>query len=42
MTSEMVAGLSSVAQIAGAVQSLFGALLLFLLGLALRGRFRMR
>jgi hypothetical protein len=38
MTSEMVACLSSVAQITCAVQSLLGALLLFLLGLALRGR----
>jgi hypothetical protein len=37
MTSEMVACLSSVAQTC-AVQSLLGALLLFLLGLALRGR----
>jgi hypothetical protein len=42
MTSEMIAGLSSVAQIVCAVQSLLGALLLFLLDLALRGRFRMR
>jgi hypothetical protein len=42
MTGEMVAGLSSVAQIVCAVQSLLGALLLFLLGLALRSRFRMR
>jgi hypothetical protein len=42
MTSEMVACLSSVAQITCAVQSLLGALLLFLLGLALRGRFLMR
>jgi hypothetical protein len=42
MTSEMVACLSSVAQITCAVQSLLGALLLFLLGLALRSRFRMR
>ena len=38
----MISDLSSVAQIVCAVQSLLGALLLFLLGLALRGRFRMR
>jgi hypothetical protein len=42
MTADMVTGLSSAAQIIGAAQSLLGAVLLFLLGLALRGRFRMR
>jgi uncharacterized protein YjbI with pentapeptide repeats len=40
--ADMVAGLSRAAQIIGVVQSLLGALLLFLLGLALRTRFRMR
>jgi Pentapeptide repeats (9 copies) len=42
MTAEMIAGLSSAAQIVGVVQSLLGVVLLFLLGLALRSRFRMR
>jgi hypothetical protein len=42
MTAEMVDGLSSAAQIVGVAQSLLGVLLLFLLGLALRSRFRMR
>jgi hypothetical protein len=42
MTTEMIDGLSSAAQIIGVVQSLLGLLLLFLAGLALRNRFRMR
>jgi uncharacterized protein YjbI with pentapeptide repeats len=42
MTDEIITGLSSAAQIAGVVQSLLGLVLLFLLGLALRSRFRMR
>jgi uncharacterized protein YjbI with pentapeptide repeats len=42
MTTQMVEGLSSAAQVVGVVQSLFGIVLLFLLGLALRSRFRMR
>ncbi len=42
MTPEMVTGLSNVAQVVGVIQSLFGVILLFLLGLALRSRFRMR
>jgi uncharacterized protein YjbI with pentapeptide repeats len=42
MTAEMAAGLSTAAKIVGVVQSILGALLLFLLGLALRTRFRMR
>jgi hypothetical protein len=42
MTPEMITGLSSAAQIVGVVQSLLGVVLLFLLGLALRSRFRMR
>jgi uncharacterized protein YjbI with pentapeptide repeats len=42
MTAEMIEGLSSAAQIVGVVQSLLGLVLLFLLGLALRSRFRMR
>ncbi len=36
------AGLSNLAQIVGVAQSLLGGILLFLLGLALRNRFRMR
>lgn len=42
MTAEMIAGLSSAAQIIGVAQSLLGVVLLFLLGLALRNRYRMR
>jgi uncharacterized protein YjbI with pentapeptide repeats len=42
MTPEMTKGLSSAAQIVGVAQSLLGIVLLFLLGLALRSRFRMR
>jgi uncharacterized protein YjbI with pentapeptide repeats len=42
MTPEMIKGLSSAAQIVGVLQSLLGIVLLFLLGLALRSRFRMR
>jgi hypothetical protein len=42
MTPAMIEGLSDLAQIIGAVQSLVGAILLFLLGLALRNRFRMK
>jgi hypothetical protein len=42
MTPEMIAGLSSAAQIVSVTQSLLGIVLLFLLGLALRSRFRMR
>jgi hypothetical protein len=42
MTADMVAGLSSAAQIVGVVQSLLGLVLLFLLGLAMRSRYRMR
>jgi hypothetical protein len=42
MTPEMIAGLSNLAQIVGVAQSLLGGILLFLLGLALRNRFRMR
>jgi hypothetical protein len=38
----MIEGLSSAAQIVGVVQSLVGLVLIFLLGLALRSRFRMR
>jgi pentapeptide repeat protein len=41
-SADMVASLSRAAQIVGVVQSVLGALLLFLLGLALRTRFRMR
>jgi hypothetical protein len=41
MTPDMTAGLSSAAQIVGVVQSPLGGLLLFLLSLALRNRFRM-
>jgi len=42
MTSDMIAGLSTWAQILSSAQSVFGAVLLFLLGLALRNRFRMK
>jgi hypothetical protein len=42
MTDGMVAGLSSWAQITSAIQSLLGVVVLFLLVLALRSRFRMR
>jgi len=42
MIAEMTVGLSSAAKIVSVVQSVLGALLLFLLGLALRTRFRMR
>ena len=42
MTDVMIRGLSNVAQIVGVLQSLFGIILLFLLSLALRSRFRMR
>jgi uncharacterized protein YjbI with pentapeptide repeats len=42
MTPNMIANLSSPAQVVGVVQSLLGIVLLFLLGLALRSRFRMR
>jgi hypothetical protein len=42
MTAEMIDGLSNAAQIVGVVQSLLGLVLLFLVGLALRSRFRMR
>jgi hypothetical protein len=42
MTPDMIEGLSSAAQIVGVVQSLVGLVLIFLLGLALRSRFRMR
>ena len=38
----MIKGLSNVAQIVGVMQSLLGFILLFLLSLALRSRFRMR
>jgi hypothetical protein len=42
MVADIVEDLSKAAQIIGVVQSLIGALLLFLVGLALRTRFRMR
>jgi hypothetical protein len=42
MSRETIAGLSGAARIIGATQSLLAVLLLFLLGLALRSRFRMR
>ncbi len=42
MTDVMIRGLSNVAQIVGVIQSLLGIILLFLLSLALRSRFRMR
>jgi hypothetical protein len=42
MTDTMIKGLSNVAQIIGVIQSLLGIILLFLLSLALRSRFRMR
>ncbi len=42
VTSEIVAGLSNAAKVVGVLQSLLGAVLLFLLCLALRSRFRMR
>ena len=42
MSVEMIDSLSNAAQIVGVVQSLLGIVLLFLLGLALRSRFRMR
>jgi uncharacterized protein YjbI with pentapeptide repeats len=42
MTEKMVECLSDSAQIVSVVQSLLGVVLLFLLGLALRNRFRMR
>jgi hypothetical protein len=38
----MIEGFTSTAQIVSAVQSLFGVILIFLLGLALRNRFRMK
>jgi hypothetical protein len=42
MTADMTNILSGPAQIFGAVPSLFGLILFFLLGLALRNRFRMK
>ena len=42
MAADMAAGLSYAAQIIAVAQSLLGPLLLFLLGLALRNRFRMK
>jgi hypothetical protein len=42
ITRDAIAGLSGAAKIIGAIQSIFAALLLFLLGLALRNRFRMK
>jgi uncharacterized protein YjbI with pentapeptide repeats len=42
MTPAMIDGLSNWAQMIGVLQSLLGAVQLFLLGLALRNRFRMR
>jgi Pentapeptide repeats (9 copies) len=42
MTDELIKGLTSWAQAIGVVQSLLGAILLFLFGLALRNRFRMK
>jgi hypothetical protein len=42
MTQAMIDGLSNLAQIVGVMQSLLGAILLFLIGLALRNRFRMK
>lgn len=42
LTSDVTGGLSNIAQIVGVVQSIFGLILFFLLGLALRSRFRMR
>ena len=42
MTPAMIDGLSNLAQIIGVMQSLLGVILLFLLGLALRNRFRMK
>jgi hypothetical protein len=41
-TREAIGGLSGAAKILGAIQSILAALLLFLLGLALRNRFRMK
>ena len=42
MNPKMVECLSNSTQAISAVQSLFGAMLLFLFGLALRNRFRMK
>ncbi len=42
MTQEMILALAAAAQFLGAIQSLLGIILLLLLGLALRTRFRMR
>ena len=42
ITREVIAGLSGAAKIIGAIQSIVAALLLFLLGMALRNRFRMK
>jgi Pentapeptide repeats (9 copies) len=42
MAADIAAGLSQAAQVIAVAQSLLGPLLLFLLGLALRNRFRMR
>jgi hypothetical protein len=42
MTDEMIKGLSYWVQAIGVFQSLFGAILLFLVGLALRNRFRLK
>jgi hypothetical protein len=42
MAHATVAGLASWAKLFSAVQSIFGAMLLFLIGLALRNRFRMK
>ena len=42
MTKEMIDGLAAPAQFLGGIQSLLGVILLFLVGLALRTRFRMK
>jgi hypothetical protein len=42
LTDEVVRNLSAAAHVVGALQSVLGLVLLFLLGLALRNRFRMR
>ena len=42
MTDRMVTCLSNTTQAVSATQSLFGVVLLFLVGLALRNRFRMK
>lgn len=42
MSSKMIDCLSNVTQAVSAVQSLLGVVLLFLFGLALRNRFRMK